>query len=208
MSQNEEVFKGFDRDIDYDDQKTKFIDYYNTLDEKISTIEKEKSREMKLRKLIYLLICMNQLRNGSRISESCLHFKKICENRGNFDKIYVVKISKSESIKYKDGKQYTTKARFRNMKFMDWVDFSKYKDDIVRIFKTLPFDRMKKRCLDFMLIEFDKCNTHSLRYAKINDLLNKNVQLPVISKFVGHVNQNMLTKYTQNKNVLKVFDIE
>lgn len=204
---DEEIYKGFDRDIDHDDIKRRFIDYYNVLDEKLDTIVKEKSREMKIRKIIYLLIAMNQLYNGSRISEACLHFKKICDNSGKFDKIYVVKISKSESIKYKNGEKYKTKTRFRNMKCMDWINFDKHKDDIILIFKCLPFDRLKKRVLDMMILQF-KCNTHSLRYAKINDLIQKNVALPTISSYVGHVNTNMLTKYTQNKNVLKVFDME
>ncbi len=62
--------------------------------------------------------------------------------------------------------------------------------------------------LNYMLRNF-QCNTHSLRYAYINYMLyDKKQQMAIVAKFVGHSNLNQLMRYTQNKEVDKMFDID
>lgn len=153
---------------------------------------------------------MIQLRCGSRISEACSAFVLFCKK--GFDCKVTVKIAKSETTKYKTvGKKkqlITTKARFRNMIFPEWVDASELRADLCERLKDIPFDKLKKRVLDYLLRYFN-CNTHSLRYACINYLIyEKNLPLNTVAKLVGHVGLNQLTTYTQQKNVDKVFDID
>lgn len=208
--EEDQINQGFDKGLDYTEVKDKFIEHYNMLVEKLKRIHKEKSKEMMLRRIIYILIALNQLKNASRISESVLHFEKCCNNN-NFNKMYVVKISKSEAVKYnKAGEQFTTKARFRNMKFpVEWVDITPLQDKIIEVFKLMPIQRIRKRVLDYLLIHFPGYNTHSLRYSCINYLLSeKKIEATTISKFVGHTGNNMIQKYIQNKKVLEVFDVD
>src|SRR5208282_1229521 len=164
-------------------------------------------RRKLMHRLIYLLIAMIQLRNGSRISEACEAFKLFI-NSNDFEKKVIVKIAKSKSIKYKKdtGEQYTTKARFRKMIFPeDWIKME-FTDDIKFYLKNIEFDRLKKRVLDYLLLNFD-CNTHSLRYSFINHMLyDLKKEMSLIAKFVGHVDTNQIVRYTQNKNVDKLFD--
>lgn len=207
------IATGFDRGIDYEPMKNKLINcckkYYDELVslEKNTPHFKYKIGTVKS-KILYCCIAMIQLRNGSRISEACGAMKYFCKE-DNFNKRVIVKIAKSESIKYKDGKQYTTKPRYRKMIFpINWIDnFDSIKDIIEEIFSTIPYSRLKKRVLDYLLINH-QCNTHSLRYACINYLIyDKERPLNDVAKFVGHVDLSMLTKYTQQKNCEKIFDL-
>jgi integrase len=123
----------------------------------------------------------------------------------------IVKISKSESTKVKkDGAKIKTKARYRKMIFPQWIseeDFIFLRDhhDTKKLRKS---QSMMKRTLDY-LRKYHNCNTHSLRYAMINYLLNeKKIGMYIVAKFVGHVNTNMLVRYTQNKNVDKLLNEE
>lgn len=207
------IATGFDRGVDYEPMKNKLINcckkYYDELValEKNTPHFKYKIGTVKSR-ILYCCIAMIQLRNGSRISEACDTMKYLCKE-GNFNKRVVVKIAKSESIKYKDGEQYTTKPRYRKMIFpTDWIDnFETIKNIIEEIFSDIPYSRLKKRVLDYLLINH-QCNTHSLRYACINYLIyEKERPLNDVAKFVGHVDLSMLTKYTQQKNCEKIFDL-
>lgn len=206
-----QLSKGFDRGIDYEPIKKKLIDHFNKLIEKITNLDQfDKSYVRKisviLGNIIHTLIPMIQLRNGSRICEACNAFIIFCKK--GFDEKVTVKIAKSESIKYKKGVKYVTKARYRNMIFPDWVNISDIEDQIIDRAKTLPLHRLRKRVLDYLLRYFD-CNTHSLRYACINYLIyDKQLPLNTVAKLVGHVGLNQLTTYTQQKNVDKVFDID
>jgi len=207
-----ELSKGFDRGIDYEPVKQKLIDHFNELKQKLNAIDEPKQSiyvrksNLVLGNIIHTIIPMIQLRNGSRICEACNAFILFCKK--GFDKIVAVKIAKSESIKYKKGKKYTTKARYRNMMFPDWIDISDIENRIIERTKSLPLYRLKKRVLDYLLRYFE-CNTHSLRYACINYLIyEKKLPLNTVAKLVGHVGLNQLTTYTQQKNVDKVFDID
>jgi integrase len=208
----EEINKGFDRSIDYEKMKGKLIRalrriYHNWKHKDHSPNENSKL----LNKMIYLIIAIIQLRNGSRISEACKAFKKFVE-KGNHREKVIIKISKSDGLKYnnKTKKKDLHKARFRKMIYPDWI-----RNDITEIVlhadhtkRWIQSDRLEKRVLDYLLKNFS-CNTHSLRYACINYLLNdQEIPMPTVAKFVGHINVNQLVTYTQNKNVDKIFDLD
>jgi integrase len=206
------ISSGFDRGIDYEPVKDKLIKHFNTLVQKLHNLDEVddsayvRKSNLILGNIIHTIIPMIQLRNGSRICEACNAFIIFCKK--GFDKKVTVKIAKSEAIKYKKGKKYVTKARYRNIMFPDWVDISDIENQIIERAKTLPIYRLKKRVLDYLLRYFD-CNTHSLRYACINYLIyEKKLPLNTVAKLVGHVGLNQLTTYTQQKNVDKVFDID
>lgn len=209
---NYEIARGFDRGVDYLPMKNKLIEAYNNIIEKIDKLEENDMtiirRIIQLKKkMVYILVAMIQLRNGSRISEAC-HAIKYFYMKDDYGNKLLVKISKSEAIKYKDGKKIVTKPRYRKMIFPnDWL--AKFNSDFVKdAFCHIPFDRLKKRVLDYLLI-YHKCNTHSLRYACINYLIyDMGRPLNDVAKFVGHVDLSMLTKYTQQKNCEKIFELD
>lgn len=207
-----EIAKGFDRGIDYLPIKNKFINEYNKLFDQIKLLEDggfENIRKITMikKKILYLLVAMIQLRNGSRISEAC-NALKYFNYKDNYNEKIIVKIAKSEAIKYKNGEKIVTKPRFRKMIFpIDWL--INFNSNIIKdAFCYVPFDKLKKRVLDFLLKNY-KCNTHSLRYACINYLIyDMKRPLNDVAKFVGHVDLSMLTKYTQQKNCEKIFDLD
>jgi cobalamin biosynthesis Co2+ chelatase CbiK len=98
-------------------------------------------------------------------------------------------------------------SRFRKIRFpVDWLDydcisvFIEYVPEIVDYNKV----RVQKNVLRFML-KYCDYNTHSLHYTCINHFLRvKNYSITEVVKFVGHVNVNMLVRYTQNKNVEEI----
>lgn len=205
------ISKGFDRDVDFEPMKEKLINDFNIKMTKLknfkdSEAKSKAERRYLVNKINYTLIAMIQLRNGSRISEACLTYRSYMADRDLSDPV-IVKIAKSEKTKTNEkGEEYTTKARYRKMVFPDWISL----DD----FKILKKDKntkalqectsLKKRTLDYLRQEY-QCNTHSLRYSFINYMLNvKKLEMNTIAKIVGHVNLNMLVKYTQNKNIDKV----
>ena len=68
--------------------------------------------------------------------------------------------------------------------------------------------RLKKRVLDYLLINFS-CNTHSLRYAFINYMIYvKKRPINDVAKFVGHANVSQMVTYTQTKNSNQMFDLD
>lgn len=213
------INQGFDRGIDYIPIKNKFISKYKQLKEKYIPEGVICYSNLKLaRKMIYLTIAMIQLRNGSRISEAVEAFKKFYE-KDDFLTYQIVKIAKSESIKYKpDGTKFITKARYRKMMFpYKWISpickcdkdhdyYELYKS--FRVFSKRDSKKLKKGVLDFLLNNF-YCNTHSLRYAFINYCIYELKRpLPDIAKFVGHSDVTQLTRYTQLKNTDKIFELD
>jgi hypothetical protein len=202
------IARGFDRNIDYLPMKNQII---KSIENQISDLENlnEKASKAKQRilinKIIYLMIAMIQLRNGSRITEACKALQTFL-SKGTTNKV-IVKIAKSEKKAYeiiKDGKSVIknkTKARYRNIIYPNWIDF-----DVIEIIKANPDNcinskRLEKRVLDYLLLNFN-CNTHSLRYAFINYMLTiKKQPMATVAKLVGHCNVNQLCTYTQNKQV-------
>ena len=161
------------------------------------------------RNMIYLLVAMIQLANGSRVTEACSALKLFL-NRGYDDKVVVI-IAKSKSTKYKDGKAYITKTRYRKMKFpSSWINAEHTLDPGPDVFLEYldNIENLEKYTLNYMLRHFD-CNTHSLRYAFINFMLyDQKKEMTVVAKHVGHKNIQQLITYTQNKESDKLFDID
>jgi integrase len=207
--------EGFDRGVNFKDIKEILIKAYeDTLDEfnnfdpddRYYTSKKKK----KTHRLVYLLITLIQLYNGSRISEACKAFRQMIKDK-NFDDKVKVKISKSESIKYdKDGEEFITKARFRYMIFPpNWILKEKIpQNHLYCDMKFIEDNRMKKRILSYLL-HHHNINTHSLRYALINHMLyEKKVEPTLVAKHVGHSNTAQLLRYTQRIEADKLFEME
>lgn len=204
------VATGFDKGIDYEPMKEKLIKEYNEMTNKLSNLDAndifyERKKRVIITKIIYLLIAMIQLGNGSRISEAVKFFMLyLFENAANEE--LTIKISKSESIKYRNGEKTITKPKFRKMHMIDWITLINI-EDIKNILKDKDINKLNKRVLDYMINHF-KCNTHSLRYACINNLIYvEKMPLNSVAKYVGHSGLGQITRYTQNKNCEKIFDI-
>ena len=208
MGDIEKISTGYDRGVDYKEMKEKFIKDYDKLNDAIANLDTaDRWYDSKKRKAfsrsIYTLIVMIQLANGSRISEACCAFKLFVE-KGTEEKV-IVKIAKSKSIKYKNGKKYITPTRFRKMQFPKWIEM-KHSDQLQEYVNDM--DNLPKRSLNHMLRNYD-CNTHSLRYAFINYMLyDQKREMTAVAKFVGHTDIDQLIRYTQNKESDKLFDID
>jgi hypothetical protein len=221
----DKIEKGFDRGIDYVDIRDKFTKEYKNI-----INDEGKLSKKYLKKLLYLVIAMIQLRNGSRISEAVIAFRLFLSDISK--EFVLVQISKSQSIKFskKENKYIETKPRFREMMFPnEWIDkeifilfvehypmyiFNKLSENqdsyTEQELKTLEIinQSLRKNVLKYLLDNFD-CNTHSLRYAFINYIINEQqIPLNIVAKFVGHKNTNMLVNYTQNKNMKQIFDLK
>jgi len=211
-SDKPDIERGFDRNVDYLVMKRRLLKSLKKTMKNLGIVG-PKMKRILMNRIIYCLIAIIQLRNGSRISEAVTAMRLFIEADNFTDKV-TVKIAKSETLKYKKdtGEQYMTKRRHRRIMFpMDWFDANK----ILPILKGvnsyilhIKEDRLKKRVLDY-LRKYHKCNTHSLRYACINYLLYiKKLEMGIVAKFVGHSNVNQLVTYTQLKNTDKIFDMD
>ena len=212
--EEEQPASGFDRGIDYKTMKGRLITEYENLLTKFNALnDKDRWFKTKRRKvcraIIYLFIAMIQLSNGSRVTEACSAFAYFLE-KGFEDKV-VVKIAKSKATKYRDGKEFITKTRFRKIKFPSkWMDIDHTLTvpiDILKVYYCDMYD-VEKLVLAYMLRKF-QCNTHSLRYSFINYmLLDQKKEMVIVAKFVGHANINQLVRYTQLKETDKIFDMD
>lgn len=204
------VATGFDMGIDYEPMKQKLIKEYEEEVRDMILLDKgdkayDRKKKMIVTKIMYMLISMVQLGNGSRISEAVKFFMLYLFEDGKKPEL-TIKISKSETTKYKDGIKFITKPRFRKMHMIDWVEIIDL-DLLKDVLKNKDINKLNKRVLDFMRNHF-KCNTHSLRYACINNLIfEEKMPLNSVAKYVGHCGLGQLTRYTQTKNTEKIFDI-
>lgn len=212
MSKTIKIDTGFDRGLNYEEIKNKLIndlkDKYDKIDNQVIT---ESGKEILLNQMTYLLLSLIQLRNGCRSIEAVWAFREYIKNR-NFNDTILVKIAKSEGIKYdrKTKKKYMSKRRYRKMVYpISWVNIDEQTyNKIKKQSDKISDQRIKKRNLDYLL-KYHNSNTHSLRYCFINFMINeKKVPLNDIAKTVGHVDLSMLTRYTQTKNVDKVLDLD
>lgn len=213
--EEEQPAQGFDRGVNYEKMKKKLINKYNDTWNFINNLDPEdrcfqSKKKINIGRLIYQLIAMIQLINGSRISEAVDSFYKFINN-GDFEKHVTVKIAKSKSTKYKkySKEKYITKTRFRKMKFPNkWIEI-KYLSKIKYYLEHYTTEKkLKKRVLAYLLRNLDS-NTHSLRYAYINFMLyTKKEEMGKIAKHIGHSNINQLIRYTQQLEADKLFDLD
>lgn len=214
----EKNYQGFDRGIDYLPIKQKLLDEF---DKQYKIYSKGKNTKRASRSLIYLLIELIQLRNGSRILEAINAFKLFAEK--GIEQRVSVKICKSEAKKkvwklnqeknIKEETEITTKLRNRDIMFpKTWFndcDIYKLIKELYNLHEELiNDDKLKITICKYMIYNF-QCNTHSLRYAFINYMLYKEKRpMTDVAKFVGHKNINQLVTYTQQKNCDQIFDLD
>lgn len=208
MDEIEEDIKinnGFDRGIDYKVIKEKLLKCINNIYKKYQ----EDPSDIGIKRLVYAVIALIQLRNGSRISEAVKAFILFIKN--GINSRVTIKVSKTGAIKVKkDGKKFRTKVRAREMMWPSWISPNIYellKDNPV-VQNVIATGKLKKRVLDFLLVNFN-CNTHSLRYAFINYALY-DLKRPMndVAKFVGHANTAQMVTYTQAKNSNEIFNLD
>jgi integrase len=209
---NIKIDTGFDRGLDYIDIKKRLVDdYKKKYDELDNSVILMGNQKILCNQIIYLILSLIQLRNGSRSIEAVWAFRNFIKKR-NFNDTILVKIAKSESFKYdrKTKEKYKTKIRHRKIVFpISWINFDTETIDNIEMKSSIISDnRLKKRTLDYLL-KYHDCNTHSLRYCFINYMINeKKVPLNDVAKTVGHVDLSMLTRYTQAKNIDKVLALD
>ncbi len=200
-----QINTGFDRGIDYLAIKEKLITAMN----KLYVILQEEDKKLAISRLVYNTISLIQLKCGSRISEAVKAFI-IFINKGIKDKI-IVRISKTGALKVmKSGEKKRSKVRYRHMVWPKWISNNVYEllknNEMVQ--DLINSGTLKKRVLDYLARNFE-CNTHSLRYACINFLINeKKIPINVVSKYVGHGNVQQMITYTQQKHVDGLFDLD
>lgn len=211
---------GFDNGIDYEPIRLRLKQDFNQQLKKFRTsgFTKRSSKG-----LIFIMIEMVQLRNGSRITEAINAFKQFSEN-GTAEMV-MVKVCKSEARKMawvlskdkktKELKEITTKPRYRKMMFpLTWIK-EKVKNidsliaQVIKIHPTLLDNPLLKSGVRKYMQRHHGTNTHSLRYAFINYLLyEKERPISDVAKFVGHVNVDQMVRYTQQKNSDQIFYLE
>jgi integrase len=212
----EEIKNGWDKGLDFKIIKKKLINELERIYNQIEQISEENANKYDtkkknlIKKLIYLTISLIQLRNGCRITEAVNAFK-IFNESGDHNKKVIVKIGKSDATKVKkDGKRVKLKARYRKIEFPnEWIDIDVfgYISKSSALNDVLKCSNIKRRIFDYLTKNFN-CNTHSLRYAFISYLLyEKKVEPIIVAKFVGHANTNQLHRYSQMKEVDKIFKI-
>lgn len=138
------------------------------------------------KRLSFNVVCLIQLKNGSRISETITAIKMFLKNPDC--KIVTITIAKR-----KDGA--TRKIKLPDLITRGILEIvgREIKDD------TIPKLSNKVRAF---LINHYGWNTHSLRYALINYLaIERREPINLVSKLVGHKNMNQIMAYTQNKHV-------
>jgi len=207
---------GFDRGVNFNTIKDKLIKDYEGIIANYDNLDPNekgygKKKELLMRKHIYTVIAMIQLRNGSRISEAVDAFNIFMEPDRAVSEKALVKIAKSKTLKYKKNTKetYTTKTRYRKMIYpVDWIDSHIPNGENIRDFLNEYEGNLMKRVLDYLLNNYD-CNTHSLRYAFINHMLyDQKKEMALVAKFVGHSNVGQLVRYTQAKEADKLFNID
>src|ERR1700689_1167497 len=143
MSNTIKIETGFDRGLSYNDIKKQLLSdlrkKYNKV-ENLDTNDKSfKSKErIYINQLTYILLSLLQLKNGSRSIESVWCFREYIKKR-NFNETILVKIAKSESIKYdrKTKEKYKTKIRYRKMVFpISWIKIDTETFDLIEKYSS------------------------------------------------------------------------
>lgn len=175
----------FDRGVKFIEIKQSLIEYLdNYFNKDVDYITEN------INNLIYVIISLISLRNGSRISESIKAFKLFIVDT-DVAKVEV-KISKR-----KDGKN----------RFMFLPDnITKEMLIIVNILNPeiiTKDDENLSSCIRYFLNNRYKINTHTLRYAFINHLLDNDTAAETVSRIVGHKSLNTLNNYIRDTRANK-----
>ena len=184
----------FDKKLDYEVIKQE-------IDNKILqlTLELEENyNEHKIKALSNCTIALIQLTNGSRISEAIKTTDFFVKNPSK--KSTYIRISKR-----KDNASRTMKLPINiTPKILNLIQLVFNQYDIQ---DEKDMAKLSSKTRTYLYDNFNKINTHSLRYALINYLsIKKNVPLNLVSKVVGHKNLNQLITYTQNHHVDDMLD--
>ena len=184
----------FDKKLDYEVIKEQ-------IDKKIFQLLedlKNDYNEHKIKSLSNCTIALIQLTNGSRISEAIKTTAFFVKNQSK--KSTYIKISKRKDDVLRVMK-LPIEINYHVLKLIEVV-FNQYD-----ISKENDLAKISSKVRTYLYDNFDKINTHSLRYALINYLcIKKNVPLNLVSKMVGHKNLNQLITYTQNHHVEDMLD--
>jgi integrase len=156
----------WDKGADYETIYTRIL-------RKIDTVKENTTK-------CYLIICLIQLRNGSRISESIRAFKEWIKT--NKTEIYV-KVSKKKHLE----------ERLMIIPH-EIINYRLYCVDLLDINDIVLRERVRAT-----LYYYFKINTHSLRYAFITYLLRNNVNPAIVSKLIRHSKLETLMHYVQVK---------
>lgn len=184
----------FDKKLDYETIKKQIDDKIFELTNQIN----DNYNEHKIKALSNCTIAVIQLTNGSRISEAIKATDFFIQNTSK--KSTHVKISKR-----KDNVSRVMKLPSNiTPQILEMIKmvFKQY-----NVQNQNDIDKLSSKTRTYLYSNFDKINTHSLRYALINYLsIKKLVPLNLVSKIVGHKNLNQLINYTQNHHVEDMLD--
>jgi len=176
----EQINGTFDKGVNYSDAHKRFSGLINQLIGQAFLDYHDENR------LLYLIISLIQLQNGSRICETLRALNLFVAD--NSQRIVVIPIAKR-----KDGVK-------REILLPDLISPGL----IERIKPKIENNSTKHLSgrVRMYLTNYYGWNTHSLRYALINYLtIEKKQPLNLVSKLVGHKNMNQLISYTQNQHV-------
>lgn len=209
---------GFDKGIDYEPTKQRLIEDFM---KQLKSFRKSGYTKRSSKRLIFVMIELIQLRNGSRITEAINAFKLFGERGSTAGKV-VVKICKSETPRMKwvlsedkltkVRKTIVSKPRYREMMFpTQWLpsmDIDGLIAEVIALNPNIKPSLMKTSVCKYMQ-RYHDTNTHSLRYAFINYLIYEQKRpITDVAKFVGHSNVGQLVTYTQKKNSDQIFDLD
>jgi integrase len=181
--------KSFDRNVDYVKIKQELLnEIYNIINF---------TDETKFIRIVYIIICLIQLRNGSRISEAIKCFRSFVDDSTKYK--FEIDLSKRRNNK--------TTRDFNIPEFIDTnilhLAICLTTNDILTDDLNVVASRIRK----YIYVYHNKINTHSLRYAYINWLLTDNkVNINNVAKIVGHTTVNHIVRYTQNKKSKEILD--
>jgi len=161
----------WDRGLDFRETLKKLLTFRRWLR---SSPEMNTTKRVQLRNVNILLLA---LVNGLRISEAIECYYKWLENPSV--KEITVKVAKSKKEKY----------RICIASGLDSVDY--------KLTKDLP--RPTPNNLQSWTIQHFKFNTHSLRYAFINYMLQQGYDPATVSKIISHSKLETLMSYIQEK---------
>ncbi|MFA4647745.1 tyrosine-type recombinase/integrase [Pyrococcus kukulkanii] len=169
---------GWDQGLDY--EKT-----YKLLTKELEEVRKKEGPKA-LKRRLYLIILLTQLRNGSRIGEAIDFITHVAQE-------------------YKREAYITVEKRKDNYQRLMVLPKEVTKTDIL-VTKGVLEEELKKHDKKGLVIRISTWvkktygfNTHSLRYAFVSHLAKKGYPPQVIAKITGHKRLDYILHYTQER---------